>query len=282
MNNFKKAGTALLIVSASACLSAGELPNTENMQGLQFNFSTPGARSLGLGGAFLGRADDATAAFANPAGLTSLFSPEISAEYRGTKFTTSYTEGGTYPDDLTIGKAKDTVNNLSYLSYVHPFENFVVAAYRHELMDFETTFDPGAIDLLGDSTFPTQNGIAAEIVSYGLSAAYRFNDKVSVGASFVYYDYTQDAFTQRFTTGGSLIATQNQMGDDNAWGATLGAIFSVTERLSIGLVYRSTPKFDTEYTLFGGEDMTPVPDFTKLYEFEVPRCLWRRPVISGK
>ena len=36
---------------------------------LQFDFVNPGAKSLALGGAFTGLADDATAGFANPAGL---------------------------------------------------------------------------------------------------------------------------------------------------------------------------------------------------------------------
>jgi hypothetical protein len=42
----------------------------------QFDFLNPGARSLALGSAFIAVADDATAAFTNPAGLTFLVKPE--------------------------------------------------------------------------------------------------------------------------------------------------------------------------------------------------------------
>lgn len=49
---------------------------------LQFDFVNPGAKSLALGGAFAGVADDATASFANPAGLTLLLTPEVSGELR--------------------------------------------------------------------------------------------------------------------------------------------------------------------------------------------------------
>jgi long-subunit fatty acid transport protein len=49
---------------------------------LEFSFSNPGARSMGFGGAFVALADDATAAFANPAGLVQLTRPEISLEGR--------------------------------------------------------------------------------------------------------------------------------------------------------------------------------------------------------
>src|SRR5262249_2850680 len=49
---------------------------------LQFDFLDPGARSLALGSAFIAVADDATAAFTNPAGLTFMVKPEVSAELR--------------------------------------------------------------------------------------------------------------------------------------------------------------------------------------------------------
>jgi hypothetical protein len=49
---------------------------------LEFSFSNPGARSLGFGGAFVALADDATAAFANPAGIVQIAKPELSLEGR--------------------------------------------------------------------------------------------------------------------------------------------------------------------------------------------------------
>ena len=52
--------------------------NTEDQN--YFDFSLPGARSRGIGGAFVAVADDATAVYSNPAGLTQLFRPEVSIE----------------------------------------------------------------------------------------------------------------------------------------------------------------------------------------------------------
>ena len=56
--------------------------------GIQFDFSLPGAKSLAMGGAFVALADDATAAQANPAGLTRLYvkKPQLSIEGRGWNF----------------------------------------------------------------------------------------------------------------------------------------------------------------------------------------------------
>src|ERR1700741_2906158 len=74
----------LLVLAPAAPAAAGDkgLVNSETFSGFQFNFNNPGARALGMGGAFVAVADDATAVIANPAGLTILQRPEISAEYK--------------------------------------------------------------------------------------------------------------------------------------------------------------------------------------------------------
>lgn len=69
--------------------SAQEQPAT-----FEFSFSNPGARSMALGGAFAALADDATAAFANPAGLVQLLEPEVSVEGRHTSRQTPFVAGG--------------------------------------------------------------------------------------------------------------------------------------------------------------------------------------------
>ncbi len=66
-------------------LAAGSAAGQDQPVGppsLEISFSNPGARSLGFGGAFVALADDATAAFANPAGLVQLLEPEVSIEGR--------------------------------------------------------------------------------------------------------------------------------------------------------------------------------------------------------
>ena len=70
----------LALVLLLAFPLAAQNVDIEALSGLQFNFGNPGARSLGMGGAFLGLADDASAAEANPAGLTILRKPEFSIE----------------------------------------------------------------------------------------------------------------------------------------------------------------------------------------------------------
>src|SRR5512140_841193 len=96
----RKALFLAIIVASLAIVSTAVAQNTdiESLAGVQFNFSNPGARSLGMGGAFLGLADDASAAEANPAGLTILRKPEVSIEARNYLEQQTFTTTGTYPD----------------------------------------------------------------------------------------------------------------------------------------------------------------------------------------
>ncbi len=84
--------------------------------GPDWNFTGVGARAAGMGGAFIGVADDATAISWNPAGLTQLDEPEASVVARGLveKYEIDFgccTE--TYEDEHGI---------LNFLSGVYPFE----------------------------------------------------------------------------------------------------------------------------------------------------------------
>src|SRR5581483_5452915 len=102
----------------------------ESLSGLQFNFGNPGARSLGMGGAFLGLADDASAAEANPAGLTILRKPEVSLELRNYQEQQLFTTSGTYPDlQRTAFSHYSQRVDLTFGSFVYPVKNFTFGVY---------------------------------------------------------------------------------------------------------------------------------------------------------
>ena len=84
---------SVLMISLIAGPAAAQSGQTAQIP-LQFDFLNPGARSLALGSAFIAVADDATAAFTNPAGLTFLVKPEVSAEIRYRRLETPYLSGG--------------------------------------------------------------------------------------------------------------------------------------------------------------------------------------------
>ncbi len=127
----------LLLVFAICALAATPLAaqNTdiESLSGLQFNFGNPGARSLGMGGAFLGLADDASAAEANPAGLTILRKPEVSLEVRNYQEQQLFTTSGTYPEiERTAFNHYSQRVEPTFGSFVYPLKNFTFGVYVHE------------------------------------------------------------------------------------------------------------------------------------------------------
>src|SRR5438270_8227006 len=84
-----------IALALAVCVPAAYAQSSvEANGGLQFNFGSPGARSLALGGAFVGTADDATAVFVNPAGLTQLARTEVALEGRAFSYTNTFAASG--------------------------------------------------------------------------------------------------------------------------------------------------------------------------------------------
>ena len=119
-------GAALLGMSGAAFA----ITDIENNASIPFNLANPGARSMGMGGAFLGLADDSTAAYTNPAGLTQLVTPEVSAEVRHTEYSLPYVNGGSatlvsgQSGNHYTGCAADGSGNVYFVSmFAGPFPN---------------------------------------------------------------------------------------------------------------------------------------------------------------
>jgi long-chain fatty acid transport protein len=231
---------------------------------IPFNLASPGARSLGMGGAFLGLADDATAAFTNPAGLTQLPEIEVSIEGRHTSYSVPFLDGGSSASidsfnssGFRSADANSSTNNLSFFSFVYPHDRLVFALYRHEVLHYDNSFipnlKPSTIDFGSLGTldiFPATNKQSLKVVDYGISGAWRVNDAVSLGVGLSYYEFNIDSSVDRvsdstyFTEPGVVLNQQFQNGSDNDVGINLGALFKLTDQWSIALAYRQGPRFD--------------------------------------
>ncbi|MEP6483067.1 MAG: outer membrane protein transport protein [Rudaea sp.] len=278
-------GAALIGMTGSAFA----ITDTETNASIPFNLSAPGARSMGLGGAFLGLADDATAAYTNPAGLTQLVTPEISIEGRHTDYSIPYVNGGSVSvspfngSGLHTSDASSSNNNLSFISFVLPHDRWSFAVYRDELVRFNTDFNTGATGtIIGDNqfeTFPVAANADLKIVNYGITAAYKATDNVSLGLGLSYYDFKIDTLITRTEFDGNAagipagtpLNQQTQNGSDNDVGVNVGARFVLNEHFSAGLVYRQGPKFDyhATSTVIANDPPTVVADLAKV-KFKVP------------
>jgi len=188
-------------------------PAPVGISAIPFNFGPPGARSLGMGNAFIAIADDATASEANPAGLTQLSRPEISLHGRYTSYESQFV-------DLSAVSALDTMNlnrsiwespdypplppnsvygnafagdplytfdesqsDISYASYVQPVKNWVFSAYYERLSDFFGSGEFGAYDDSFMDLYTTELAIGTSAENIGLSVAVRLGKVFSLGAS---------------------------------------------------------------------------------------------------
>lgn len=133
-----------LIVAFTYSLGWGEISQTVAISSSP-NPVGSGARALGMGGAFIGVADDATAASWNPAGLIQLETPEVSlvVAYNYRKEDTTY-------QAFTEASGPQTVStfDINYLSLAYPFtafnRNMIVSLNYQHLFDFNKKVNYGS------------------------------------------------------------------------------------------------------------------------------------------
>lgn len=202
------AGAALIAVPTATARAATN--TTDPDTSIKFSFSPPGARSLALGGAFLALADDATAAYTNPAGLTNLTlgGSEVAVELRQNQFSNSYVDRGHFGEaptnigvDFEAGflrnEVQSTTSGLSFLSFAYVLpRGLTLAFYRHALGNFSTRFQTQGAFAEGFRYLPRQSETELEIVNSGLSGAYELKlpplkgmeSTLSIGLGVSYYE----------------------------------------------------------------------------------------------
>ncbi|MFN7981962.1 MAG: outer membrane protein transport protein [Vicinamibacterales bacterium] len=263
---------------------------------LQFDFLNPGARSLAMGSAFVGAADDATAAFANPAGLARLNTRQVSAEGRVRRVETPFLRGGRISGSVTgvgldtisgadYGTDVDTRTSPAFVSLMLPVASFTVAAYRHDAVGIENAFFSNGV--FTRATFagttddrnrelPLGGSRTVDVADYGAAIGVRLGERVSVGgglsvytfqlnAAFTRYGFVSDVFSPADTR--VVAATATQHGDDAALSGNLGALVQVSPGLKIGAQFRRGPRFE-----FSQHDVVRSTgiDLTRSGHFKVP------------
>lgn len=268
---------------------------------IQFDFINPGARSLALAGAFIGLADDATAATTNPAGLQRLGRPEVSVEGRGWNFVTDFVQGGRLSGTVTntgidttagplFGESSERVAGISFLSFVYPRGRWSIAGYRQEasrLKGSATTEGafftaPTAAGLQEFREYPSILARQLDVYNYGGSFAYRLG-KVSLGAGVNFSQVKLDSALVGYelpslmppafygpATYASPRFGSTQEADDWSVGFTGGVLIVPNDKFQVGASYRRGARFD-----FDGVFVYPDPQFSNLNatytdEFKVP------------
>lgn len=275
--------------AAVVVLTAGVASAQQSLQvPIQFDFLNPGGRSLALGSAFVAVADDATAAWTNPAGLLNLPDREVSAEGRYNRseqpfFTRGRLSGvptGIGEDVLTGPEFVDLVDHragLTFASFVQPIGRASLAAYRHELMRLDQQFDyRGAFQDAGfdirDRAFSGARDFSID--NYGVSVAWPIGP-VSVGAglavarfsmAFDFHGFLHESF-RGAPDPRQEILHYTQSTEDWGLGATVGALVPLLGgAATIGVAYRHGPGFT--FTTVAAPILGPRTSFEA--DFNVP------------
>lgn len=253
-------------------------PAVSQTVALQFSLSNPGARSMGFGGAFVALADDATAAFANPAGLVQLVEPEVSLEARSWSYSTPYARRGRVAGEPTGrgldvepgvagGRSEEDLAGLSFLSLVYPRKRWTFAFYRHQLADFEYGAEIRGIFGLDDGAdlrWPdTVGATRLELVTHAVAAAYRLSERLSLGLGLSHVGGEMLWREQQYLPEGDIYGPIPQVPerlsldaalavDDRAWGLTGGLLWRFAERWSAGAFFRLVPELDGDFMLETG------------------------------
>ncbi|HZF07370.1 MAG TPA: outer membrane protein transport protein [Thermoanaerobaculia bacterium] len=258
-------GLALVLLLAAGPLAAQPL----TIPRFDFSFSNPGARSLGFGGAFAALADDATAAYANPAGLVQLTRPEVSFEARLRRRSPSFIAGGRIEGTPT-GEGLDTTQGLvfhhdhsqglgaSFAAVVLPRGRWSFVFYGHELADFQEKALSQGFFFTDGRSLPTRESVDLAIPTGGMAAAWRLDDHWSFGLGLVLSRVSLTTRSEAFLPDGESLAllftgrsfggssfppeqristtTLDFHGTDLT--GTAGALWRVSEQTSAGLFYR--------------------------------------------
>lgn len=259
---------AILFGAASAQAQLATIPR------FNFSFSNPGARSLGFGGAFAALADDATAAYANPAGLVQLVEPEVSLEGRLWNRSPSFIAGGR-AEGVPTGRGIDTQAGLivgrdesrdlgpSFVSVVIPKGGWSFAIYGHRLAKFEASAESQGLFVdLSDEPFVLPPGprvlagrerVDLDIASAGFAAGWRMNDRLSFGLGLVYSKVSLRTRSENYLSDGdseaaqygeihflpSRLYTTNVVAvEDSDLTVNAGVLGRLSDRLSASLFYR--------------------------------------------
>ena len=241
-------------LSSAQQLQRIEIPSSPNPVG-------SGARALGMGGAFIAIADDATAASWNPGGLIQLETPEISVV--GAYFNRTEDNNLCSNPEASCEQSVSK-SSINYLSAAYPFtlweHNMIVSLNYQYLYDFtrEWIFPLSQTSTnltLNQNVFYEQEGSLSAI---GVAYCIQINPKLSFGLTLNFWEdgVYRNEWEQKTHQAGSGIYKGNAFTFDSnsfdrysfsGFNANLGVLWNVNSKLTLGAVLKTPFTADIEH-----------------------------------
>ena len=233
----RHAGPALVLLAALGSRAEAQVPaptpqpiiaaDEKDFEGLTSLSLGSGARALGMGGAFLARADDATAASWNPAGLSYLRRPEVSLVGARSAFFKQRRD----VSDRLVGYTPD------FAAVTYPVEaGYISGAVQ---LSFQRVFSFSGTRKIRDDTAPSSpltfdthgsGGFDVVALGSGLKVGRDFRLGFTVNHWFNGYSQSRSKLVGRRT---QLQEIDYRL---SGWNFNLGLIWNPVESLNFGVV----------------------------------------------
>ncbi|MDA3786963.1 MAG: outer membrane protein transport protein [Desulfobacula sp.] len=230
-----------------------------------------GARALGMGGAFIAIADDATAASWNPGGLIQLEKPEIS-------FVTAYFDRSIDTTFIDIpeasGKHNVSETRLNYFSISYPFQSFnrnmTISLNYQNLYDFTNKWSFPPIHQSNDSMIVNTSIDAAQngsLSALGLAYCIEVIQNLSFGITFNLWEdglshKNQWEQIRNWQTSGSVMgyqitggAYQKDTYDFSGFNINLGLLWNISGKWTLGAVLKTPFTADLKHERYYYESL---------------------------
>ncbi len=281
---FLSAGCALVATSIAAqSLLPGPIPDPQRSTPARFEIAPAGARTVGLGGAFVAVADDATAADTNPAGLALLESTQAQMGVRSTSFDTEFS-GGLAPGIVTHG---GSASGPAFAGFAHPMGTVTYGVYYQRDAEFssDARFEEGVFfaEWYPYNVFDVRR-YGQQLETLGASAAATIAPTLSAGLTVrqqrlsVQWEDDQGLdflpFPQQPFGGPPFVGSRTVVDDDETdVTAVLGLLYHPEGPWKGGLCFQQGASFSPTAQGFLSGYNTPLPLFVYELDLDLPDVL---------
>lgn len=276
--SFLKLSLVFCLVPISVS-GAWAVTDEEIFRDLRFNLINPGARALGMGGAFIAIANDATAAQSNPAGMTNLANrPQLFFELRyANPDSTSTQVDFQFPQDPNSGFSilaatePKTTTAPSFVSYVQPFlgEKLFFGVSRQEVLNNKNR-TVNVYNVIAPTTLTSgpdvrtaEGAIDLAVVAWNVSLGWKIIEKFRIGVTASYSQFAMNSSvvntfvdpTGAILNDPTLVGVPIEMyrttvdANDSDFTFAAGLLWQIVRGLTFGATYHQGGQFNVDERL---------------------------------